>query len=221
VPWSPPAHYLKAIFLPALKEMGANVTLEIRHWGFYPRAGGEIQIQLHPVRLFNPVEWITAPELSDFEGLSAAANLPAHVVRRQSQSLRHYLDQSLPIKEEDAPTPGPGSFVFLSGPHAGFSALGAKGKPGEQVAAEAAQALNTFLASKTALDCHLADQIALYAALAKGYSTYTTEAITSHLLTNIWVIEQFLEVKFDIQGRLHEKGSIGLQGTGYCRPNQF
>jgi RNA 3'-terminal phosphate cyclase (ATP) len=69
------------------------------------------------------------------------------------------------------------------------------------------------------VDCHLADQIALYAALAKGYSRYTTEAITSHLLTNIWVIEQFLKVKFDIQGRLHEKGAIGVAGIGYCRPD--
>jgi RNA 3'-terminal phosphate cyclase (ATP) len=84
------------------------------------------------------------------------------------------------------------------------------------VGAEAAHALKTFLGSKTGIDCHLADQIALYAALAKGYSTFKVEAITSHLLTNIWVIEQFLDVKFDIQGRLHEKGSISLEGAGYC-----
>lgn len=219
VPWSPPAHYFKGIFLSALQEMGVNANMEIGHWGFYPRGGGEIQIRLQPIRQLYPVEWTTAPVLSDFAGLSAAANLPPHVVRRQSQSLRNILDRSLPIREEPAPSMGPGSFVFLRGPHAGFSALGAKGKPAEQVAAEAAQALNTFLASRTGVDCHLADQIALYAALAKGYSRYTTEAITSHLLTNIWVIEQFLEVKFDIQGRLHEKGAIGVAGIGYCRPD--
>jgi RNA 3'-terminal phosphate cyclase len=45
----------------------------------------------------------------------------------------------------------------------------------------------------------------------------TTEALTPHLLTNIWVIEQFLKVRFDVQGQLHEKGAVNLKGTGYCR----
>jgi RNA 3'-terminal phosphate cyclase len=65
------------------------------------------------------------------------------------------------------------------------------------------------------VDCHLAYQIALYAALAKGFSTFLIQVITSHLLTNIWVIERFLEVKFEIHGRIGEKGSVSLKGVGY------
>ncbi len=215
VPWSPPAHYLNTVFLPALKEMGPAADLEIRQWGFYPQGGGEIQIHLNPVRQLNALEWTKPPELTDFQGLSAAANLPTHVVRRQSQSLRDHLEWPMPIQEENPPSRGQGSFVFLWGPHAGFSALGVKGKPAEQVAAEAVQALKKFLASKAGVDCHLADQIALYAALAEGFSTFRTQTITSHLLTNIWVIERFLEVKFEIHGRIGEKGSVSLKGVGY------
>lgn len=214
VPWSPPAHYLKEIFLPALKEMGVAADLAIRQWGFYPLGGGEIQLQVQPIRQLQAVQWLSPPNLADFQGLSAAANLPHHVVRRQSQSLLDHLPMPLPLREEHVPGRGQGSFVFLHGPHAGFSALGAKGKPAEQVAGEAAQALNNFLHSKSGVDCHLADQIALYVALARGYSTFTTETVTSHLLTNIWVIEQFLEVKFDVQGQLHGKGSVSLKGAG-------
>ena len=215
VPWSPPAHYLDTVFLPALKEMGLAADLEIRQWGFYPRGGGEIQLHLNPVGRLNALEWTKPPELTDFQGLSAAANLPNHVVRRQSRSLQDHLQWPLPIQEENPPSRGPGSFVFLWGPHAGFSALGAKGKPAEQVAAEAAHALKTFLASKAGVDCHLADQIALYAALAEGFSTFQTQTITSHLLTNIWVIERFLEVNFEIHGEIGEKGSVSLKGAGY------
>jgi RNA 3'-terminal phosphate cyclase (ATP) len=217
VPWSPPAHYLLAVFLPALREMGVVVDLEIKRWGFYPQGGGEIRLHLNPIRQLHPVNWDTPPEPEYFQGLSAAANLPSHVIRRQGQSLRDHLPWSLPIKEENPSSPGPGSFVFLWGPHAGFSELGVKGKPAEQVAAAAAQALQKFIASKTGVDRHLADQIALYVALAQGVSSFTTDAVTSHLLTNSWVIEQFLAVKFDIQGRLHEKGSISLHGSGYRR----
>ena len=87
VPWSPPAHYLSTVFLPALKEMGPAANLEIRQWGFYPRGGGEIQIHLNPVRQLNALEWDKPPEVTDFQGLSAAANLPSHVARRQSSVL--------------------------------------------------------------------------------------------------------------------------------------
>jgi RNA 3'-terminal phosphate cyclase (ATP) len=217
VPWSPPAHYLAEIFLPALKEMGVAADFAIRRWGFYPQGGGEIQLQVNPVQQLQAVEWTTPPNLADFQGLSAAANLPHHVVRRQSQSLRDHLPGPLTIREEHAPSRGQGSFVFLHGPHAGFSALGAKGKPAEKVAGEAAQALQNFLTSKSGVDCHLADQIALYAALASGSSRFTTETVTSHLLTNLWVIEQFLDVKFDLQGRLHEPGMVRGTGYGYKR----
>jgi RNA 3'-phosphate cyclase len=216
VPFSPSAHYLASVFLPALREMGPATELEIRQWGFYPQGGGEIHLYLHPAPGLEPIEWLTPPKFEDFQALSAAANLPAPVVQRQSQSLRRCLPVPLPLQEKFPPSRGRGSFVFLWGPHAGFSALGVPGKPAEQVAAEAAQALKKFVASKSGIDCHLADQIVLYAVLANGSSAFTTEAITSHLLTNIWVIEHFLEAKFTIQGRLHEKGQVEIQGSGYA-----
>lgn len=213
VPWSPPAHYLSAVFLPALREMGTVAGLDITRWGFYPQGGGEIHLRLQPAPRLKAVTWTQSPELPHFQGLSAAANLPPHVVRRQSQSLRRHAEQSLPIQEEFAAGRGKGSFAFLWGPHAGFSALGARGKPAEQVAAEAAQEMKTFLATQAAVDRHLADQIILYAALAEGLSSLTTECLTSHLLTNIWVVEQFLPVKFEISGQMGEQGAIRVRGV--------
>jgi RNA 3'-terminal phosphate cyclase (ATP) len=216
VPFSPPVHYLLAVFLPALQEMGPVVKLDLKQWGFYPQGGGEIHLHLHPVPHLQPIEWTAPPRFQAFQGLSAAANLPDQVVRRQSQAVQDHLPWSLPVRHEPAPSRGQGSFVFLWGPHAGFSALGAKGKPAQQVGAEAAQSLNKFIVSQAGVDCHLADQIALYAALARGCSTWSTETVTSHLLTNIWVIEQFLEIKFRVQGQLHQPGLISLGGTGYA-----
>ena len=43
--------------------------------------------------------------------------------------------------------------------------------------------------------------------------------ITSHLLTNVWVIEHFLPVRFDILGLLDEKGSISLEGSAFRPPS--
>jgi RNA 3'-terminal phosphate cyclase len=76
------------------------------------------------------------------------------------------------------------------------------------VADEAAAALIQFQNCQAAVDKHLADQILLYLALADGRSEFSTEEITSHLLTNIWVIEQFLGPIFKVYGRLGERGEI-------------
>jgi RNA 3'-terminal phosphate cyclase (ATP) len=54
------------------------------------------------------------------------------------------------------------------------------------------------LKSKAGVDEYLADQLIPYMALAGGGS-YTTRSISLHTRTNIWVTEQFLDVKFNIQ----------------------
>ncbi|MBW1985881.1 MAG: RNA 3'-phosphate cyclase [Deltaproteobacteria bacterium] len=208
VPWSPPAHYLSLVFFPALQELGLSVRLELRKWGWYPRGGGEIRVHIQPAKAFQSAYWTTPPETAAFRGLSAAANLPEHVINRQRDRLTARLGWPVPIEPVQAPSPGPGSLVFLWGPQAGFSALGARGKRAETVADEVADAFFKFQSRRAAVDCHLADQIVLYLGLAKDPSVIRTEEITSHLLTNIFVIEQFLGPKFNIDGQLGAPGLI-------------
>lgn len=211
VPWSPPVHYLSHVFLPALAGLGAQVELALECWGWYPKGGGEVRLHITPARTLTGVEWQTPAAPLAFRALSAASKLPEHVARRQAARLAARLHESVPVEIVPASGQDPGSFVFLWGPRAGFSALGARGKPAEQVADEVAEAYLAFLKSRAALDPHLADQILLYLALARGPSRFTTEAVTSHLLTNIWAIEQFLGSKFEVRGNLGEPGEIFCQ----------
>lgn len=212
VPWSPPVHYLSHVFLPALALMGAKVDLALERWGWYPKGGGEVHLKIAPARGLTGIEWRTPAAPIAFQALSAASKLPEHVARRQAARLTARLKDKVPVEIIPASGLDPGSFVFLWGPRAGFGALGARGKPAEQVADEVAEAYLTFLKSGAALDRHLADQILLYLALARGPSTFTTATVTSHLITNIWVIEQFLGPKFEVRGNLGELGEILCQG---------
>jgi RNA 3'-terminal phosphate cyclase (ATP) len=75
---------------------------------------------------------------------------------------------------------------------AGFSALGEKGKPSEQVAQEAVDAFLAFHRSDAMLDEHLADQLMLPLALSGQAATFSLERVSPHTLTNLWVVEQFL-----------------------------
>jgi RNA 3'-phosphate cyclase len=214
VPWSPPAHYLKQVFLPALAEAGAEVEMTIERWGWYPRGGGEVSLVIKPASHFSLLDWRASPSPESFRGLSAASRLPDHIIHRQARRLKERLGNQVLVEEIQATGIDPGSFVFLWGPRAGFSALGAKGKPAEKVADEVADSFSFFRKRRAAVDRHLADQIVLYLPLTRGASTVLTEEITSHLLTNLWVIEQFLGPMFQIKGSRGERGEITCQGQG-------
>ncbi len=212
VPWSPTAHYLLQVFLPALAQMGAQVSLTLERWGWYPRGGGELRLSVNPCPSFKGVEWRTAPDPAGFRAISAASRLPEHVARRQAARLQERLGPELPVELSAAGGQDPGSLVFLWGPRAGFSALGARGKPAEKVADEAIDAYLKFHQRGAAIDPHLADQIVLYLAQARGPSVLVTSEITAHLLTNLWVIEQFLGSIFQVKGDLGERGEVFGQG---------
>jgi RNA 3'-phosphate cyclase len=213
VPWSPPAHYLLHVFLPALGQLGGRVDMEIIRWGWYPRGGGEIRLKIQSCRQFRHVDWGLPPPPDAFRAISAVSRLPEHIMRRQARRLQERLGKDLPVEMVEASGLDPGSFAFLWGPQAGFGALGARGKPAEKVADEVADAYQTFRDRRAAVDRHLADQVVLYLTQARGTSVLVTEEITSHLLTNIWVIEQFLGARFRMEGNPGERGIITCKGA--------
>lgn len=219
VPWSPCFHYLKTIFLPTLRKMGAEVSIEIDKWGWYPKGGGNVKAIINNAHELKAISLINRGKLLDLSVLSAVSNLPLHIAERQKDhTLKQikYLEINPRISIANAPSIGQGTVLFLAaqfeGSRVGVTSLGRKGKRAEEVADEACNELLKFLDSKGTIDIHLADQIVLYMALAAGNSTFITKCLSNHLLTNIWVIEQFLPVSFDVN---EETGKVQVEGIGF------
>ena len=76
------------------------------------------------------------------------------------------------------------------------------GKRAEDVGKEAALELLKEQRSGACLDKHLADQILPFMALVSGKSQITVSEVTKHCKTNIWVIEKFIDGKFEIEDNL-------------------
>ncbi|NVM20997.1 MAG: RNA 3'-phosphate cyclase [Desulfobacterales bacterium] len=226
VPWSPCFHFLNEVFVPALENMGAFVSLEIGRWGWYPKGGGRVIASISPTAELRAIERASRGRLNGIYVLSAVSNLPKSIGERQRDQVLKRLaakgydppDPSDPFRAElaDAPSPGAGTVVFIKAEFengaAGFTSLGKRGKPAEKVADEACSDFFQFMSTDAAVDNHLADQLVLYMALAKGRSSFTAGTITGHLLTNIRVIEQFLRVKFDVDKK---KRSVSVEGVGF------
>ncbi len=157
-------------------------------------------------------------DLLRVRGLSASSNLPKHIRVRQEQAVLQALRANgvnARIEVVDSPSKGQGTVVFLwaesENAAAGFTSLGELGKPAEQVAEEAARDLLAYLQGDAAVDGYLADQLVLPLALASGPSQFTTEAVTQHLLTSVWVVNQFLPGRVRVKGGLGESGSCWIE----------
>lgn len=216
--WSPPQEYVAAVFLPAIGEMGAEVALECLTPGFYPKGGGCIEARVRPLEAtLRALDWREWGELRSLTAYSVAeARLPGHIIRRQIEGAREALGSTgLRAVEVHPPSLSPGTALTIAAGfdrgRAGFSAIGRRGRPAEEVGLEAGDEAARFLDGVASVDRHLADQLLLYAAVAGGRTRYLTEEVTEHLRTNAWVIEQFLDVDITID---EATGVVSVDGVG-------
>ena len=199
LPQSPPADYLCNVWLPMLNRLGIGAEAALEAWGWFPVGKGRIRAVINgSAAATAPLDLVGRGALRRIKGRAVAANLPAHIPQRMAErasSLLETLGVALEIRPQRVRAACPGAGVFLTAEYehapAGFSGLGAIGKPSEAVAEEAATLLLLHHASGAALDRHLGDQLLLPLCFARGPSRCSVEAITRHLETNLWVIEQF------------------------------
>lgn len=208
VPWSPPFEYVEQIWLPILARAGIRAHCRLDRRGFYPRGGGRITVEVVPLRGVSarPLRLERRGPLGRIVGKAVACNLPAHIPQRMANRARNRLRElDVPIRlvpRRDS-GPGPGAMIALvagyAGAPAGFSALGEEGKPSDEVADEACDALLAHHDTGVPVDEHLADQLVLPLALAAGESRYRIAAASSHLRTQVEIVRRFLDARIEVR----------------------
>lgn len=225
VAWSPPVDYLSQVWLPVLRSMGIRAALEVFQWGFYPRGGGRVRVRVWPFELPLRPLWfedrVGDPRIQVY---SIAGGLPESVAHRQlDRALSRLRQMGLSAEgvAQRVNSPGKGTALLIaatwpSGLRVGFSALGAPGKSAETVADEAISAFQAYWTTSGALDPYLADQVVVPLALAEGTSRVRISRVTEHLRTNLWVVQQFLPVTFQLEAHPDTgEGLLTLTGVGW------
>ena len=228
VSWSPQYDYFAQVVFPHFLRYGAG-TVGLQKRGYYPKGQGEVVLDIKKKWIYadivsgavstKPLSLLEQGTLVKIAGVShASADLAAaRVAERQAQAaLVHLQKWKVPVEivSSYAQTASIGSGITLWAIFTGQSqdadsidpirigadVLGAQGKKAEYVGEECAQQLNAALSSGAPVDKHLADQLIPLLGIVGG--EIAVQEITNHMLTNIYVAEQFLDVKFEIDERL-------------------
>ena len=204
---APSIDYFAYVLLPLLARMGIAPQLEVIRRGYYPRGGGEVRLILASSSL-RPL-WLDRPgALIAIEGHAHAANLPEHIaVRMRDAALEHLAAvpgagahiTTAVLDPAHAVATGGGIVVWARTQHSvlGAGRVAERGVPAEALGAAVGQELALELAAGASVDLHAADQLLVYLALAGGGS-YLARSVTSHAQTAMWLVEQFLPVRFSV-----------------------
>ncbi len=221
VPWSPPVDYLQEILLPHLARIGILAQLDVGRWGFYPRGGGRIALEVRGNAALLPLTATCRSGALAVRGVSAVAGLPREVAEKQRRQALERLEEAghpAVIETSEVSALDRGSFLFLTARDdvggGGFSGLGGHDTVTEHVVGAAVEALLDYARTDAACDPHLADQLVVPLALAPGTSRFTTSRVTSHLLTAVSVVQQILACPAQVRGDVGSPGSVTIEGIG-------
>jgi RNA 3'-terminal phosphate cyclase (ATP) len=212
---SPSVDYVARVWAPLVSGFGLSVETTLTQAGFFPEGGGRLVAQIvAPRPEVEPPLRRTA--LSRIVVRSVVAGLPLDIAQRQADTARRALieaDVPIDVEIEALPAgPSKGSAVLVvleaeGRPLAGFSSLGERRVPAEEVARRAVREARAFVRGTGALDEHAGDQVLLPMGLAAAGrlgrarpSRFEAHLISDHLTTHGAVLEAFLPVRVTVAG---------------------
>jgi RNA 3'-terminal phosphate cyclase (ATP) len=219
--FAPSPFHLAHVLAPLLGRMGAAVEVELARPGYVPAGGGVLVLRVAPAADgLAPLALDEPGTLRSLRGIALASHLAA---RRVSERMAAACERTLAapglasaierIEDETASGPGAGLAVWAetsTGCRLGADCAGAPRRSAEAIGRRVARDLLEDLGSGASVDRHLADQLVLFAALARGTTRFRPPADTEHLRTNLWLAERF-GARSRREGALVEITGLGLR----------
>ncbi len=220
VRWSPPIDYYRHVKLPLCRQLGVRAAIEVDRTGFYPAGGGRATLWLSPSNI-EPIDRTDRGKRTGVRTYSkASADLRAReVAERQDAAAVDRLESiDVPVRERTVTyvrTESLGSVILVRFDYehsiAGFSALGERGRPAEEVGVSAVELAAQFERETAVVDEHMADQLVLFLGLAGG--RIRIPRVTEHVESSVELVSTFgLDVSIERPSAGPELSGRGRHG---------
>ncbi len=216
--------HMQRVLAPLLRFMGADLSLDVTRPGYVPGGGGVIDITVTPRRAgLDALVLRAAGQVRDVDGIALASHLAAQGVSERMAAMCEAQIRGAGMacaidRVDDATAVHAGACLAIWGKSSTGSWFGADrarkpGRSSEQISRFVATSFLEDVRSGATVDRHLADQLVLFCALARGMSTYTVPRASADLASNLWLVSQF-GAQATVHARRVEIDRIGLTRSG-------
>ena len=204
-PMAPPFDFLEKVYLPLVERLGPKIKTTLVRHGFYPAGGGEFRVEITPVKKLSNLELTERGAILQQKATIILSRLPNHIADKEKKMLiqkNKWSEESVHV-ETVTNSAGPGNVVMLEVVSENvtelFTSFGEKRVSSEAVAQKAIAEYENYISANVPVGQHLADQLMLPLGIAawqgNGPSSFLTQHLTQHSLTQINILKRFLGIE--------------------------
>ncbi len=197
--FAPSPFHMQRVLAPLVRSMGVDLSLDVTRPGYVPGGGGAIDMTVIPRRAgLDALVLNTAGQVCDVDGIALASHLAAQRVSERMAATCEAQIRGAGMacaidRVDDATAVHAGACLAIwakssTGSWFGADRAGKLGRSSEQIGRFVATTFLEDVRSGATVDRHLADQLVLFCALARGMSSYTVPRASTHLASNLWLV---------------------------------
>ena len=209
--WSPSIDYTQYVLRDAFSRMGIEFSFELIKRGYYPKGGGEINLQVYPSRV-KSISFLQR-KTNSVKLICTFSKLSIEKIKNQIEEIKKKLTKEnfiveIEIKNQEAEDSGASLLIYSIDEDSiiGVDALFDKNTQRFDLD------LDKFVKNSLGVDDNLADMLVVPASLGQKKTTFQVRKITKHLETNLFVTSKITGCKYGIR-RLTNGFEVIIEGV--------
>ena len=209
--WSPSIDYTQHVLRDAFSRMGIEFSLELSKRGYYPKGGGEINLQVYPshVKSISFLERKT----NSVKLICTFSKLSIEKIENQIEEIKKKLTKEnfiveTEIKNQETIDSGASLLIYSIDEHSIIGVDALFDKKTQRFDLD----FDKFVKNPLGVDENLADMLVVPASLGQKKTTFQVREITKHLETNLFVTSKITGCKYGI-GRLTNGFEVIIEGV--------
>ncbi len=196
--WSPPIDYTQHVLKNAYSRMGVEFSLKLNKRGYYPKGGGEINLQVYPSRIKSIS--FTERKTNSVKLICTFSKLPIEKIENHIQEIKKKLTKEnfivkTEIKNQEAKDLGASLLIYSIDKHSIIGVDTLFDKETQRFDLD----FDKFVKNPLGVDENLADMLVVPASLGQKKTTFQVRKITKHLETNLFVTSKITGCKYGIE----------------------
>jgi len=208
--WSPSMDYTQHVLRDAYSRMGIKFSVELSKRGYYPKGGGEVNLQVYPSR----VKSISFSErkINSAKLICTFSKLPIEKIENQVEEIKKKLTAEnfvveKEIKNQDTIDSGASLLIYSTDEYSVIGVDTLFNKKSQRFDLD----FDKFIKNPIGVDENLADMLIVPASLGQKKTTFQVREITKHLETNLFVTSKITGCKYGI-GKLSNGFEVIIEG---------